>query len=517
MKKYVLICMCALWGASSIWGQTAVTGYVYEDLNRNGKKDRSEKGIAQTAVSNGTEVCLTDAQGKYQLPVGDDNIIFVIKPAGYQAPLNEYNLPKTYYIHKPKGSPALRYEGVKPTGTLPKSVDFALYRYPEAESFVAFVFGDTQPYTDKEIAYLKDGIVTEAANYANGISFGITLGDLVGDTLDLHLPYREMMQQIGLPWYNVLGNHDMNYDVKADSLSDENFELYFGPANYAFNYGRAHFIVLDDVLYPHPLTGRGYWGGLREDQWTFIENDLRHVSSDRLIVISMHIPLADVEDNAAFRNSDRQRFHRLLKPYPNVLFLSAHTHIQTQGFYNGKEHDVDRNIPIREYNVGTTCGDWFSGIVNENGIPVSTMRDGTPPGYALLRIDGNRYTIDYKVFGKPLNYQIAVYNPKVVPARRSTSAAIYANFFMGSKRDTVEYRIDNGDWAKMNRVDEFDPAYYRYVQDWDYVERLPAGRRPSNPIPCSHLWKGGIDTRLPAGTHRIEVRAKDLHGRTFTA
>jgi hypothetical protein len=492
-------------------------GYVYEDLNRNEKKDRNEKGIAQAAVSNGTEVCLTDAKGKYQLPVGDDNIIFVIKPVGYQAPLNEYNLPKTYYIHKTKGSPALHYEGVKPTGALPESVDFAFYRYQEAESFTAFVFGDTQPYTDEEIAYLRNGIVAEAANYTNSVSFGITLGDLVGDTLDLHLPYKETMRQIGIPWYNVLGNHDMNYDVKADSLSDENFELHFGPANYAFNYGRVHFIVLDDVLYPHPLTGRGYWGGLREDQWTFIENDLRHVSSDRLIVISMHIPLTDVEDNAAFRNSDHLRFLRLLKPYPNVLFLSAHTHIQAQSFHDGKEQGVDRDIPIHEYNVGTTCGDWFSGILNENGIPVSIMRDGTPPGYALLRIDGNRYAIDYKVFGKPRNYQIAVYNPQTVPAKRSTSAAVYANFFMGSKRNTVEYRVNNGNWTKMNKVDEFDPAYYRYVQDWDYVERLPAGRRPSNPIPCNHLWKGKIYTHLPAGMHRIEVRAKDMYGRTFTA
>ncbi|MDR2774693.1 MAG: hypothetical protein LBC19_08135 [Tannerella sp.] len=96
MKKYALICVCALWGISSVWGQTVVTGYVYEDLNRNGKKDRNEKGIAQTAVSNGKEVFLTDAKGKYQLPVGNDNIIFVIKPSGYQAPLNEYNLPETY-------------------------------------------------------------------------------------------------------------------------------------------------------------------------------------------------------------------------------------------------------------------------------------------------------------------------------------------------------------------------------------------------------------------------------------
>jgi hypothetical protein len=515
MRKYLFIGVCAWWTVA-LTGQIIVSGFVYEDVNRNGKKDAREKGIPQVAVSNGTEVTLTDAAGKYRLPAGDDQIIFAVKPSGYCFPLNEYNSPQGYYIHKPHGSPALRFEGVEPTGALPGQVNFPLYGYDEPEVFTALIFGDTQPYTEEEIGYMRRRTVAEAMAYTQGAVFGITLGDLVGDALNLHQPYREAISLTGLPWYHVLGNHDMNYDVKADSLSDENFERHFGPASYAFNYGKAHFIVLDDVLYPHPQTGSGYWGGLREDQLQFVENDLRHVPSDRLIVVAMHIPLIDVEEQEAFRNADRLRLCRLLQPYSNVLFLSAHTHFQLQRFL-GKEQGIDRLRPIHEYNVGATCGDWYSGVLNKDGIPVSTMRDGTPAGFAFLKVDGNRYVTDYKVFGKPLDYQIGIYNPKVVAAKRSTSAAIYANFFMGSAQDTVEYRIDGAEWTKMNRVEEFDPAYCRYVQDWDYVETLPAGRRPSDPVPCDHLWKGRIATRLPAGIHRIEVRATDMFGRIFTA
>ncbi|MDR2496707.1 MAG: calcineurin-like phosphoesterase family protein [Tannerellaceae bacterium] len=495
--------------------QAYVSGFVYEDANRNGKKDRNEKGITQVAVSNGLDVVLTDKAGKYQLTVGIDNIISVVKPSGYQFPLNEYNIPKAFYIHKPKGSPVLRYEGVKPTGALPKSVDFALYKYEEPDNFSAFIFGDTQAYNDTELDYMKHRTVAEAKEHAQGVSFGITLGDLVGDTLPLHQPYKETICQIGLPWYHVMGNHDMNYDVEVDSLSDENFELHFGPPNYAFNHGKAHFIVLDDILYPHPLSGKGYWGGLRDDQLQFVENDLKYVPNDRLIVISMHIPLTDIESWDAFRAADRQQLCRILRDYPNVLFLSAHTHFQAQRFL-GKEQGVDRIRPIHEYNVGTTCGDWYSGIHNEKGIPVSTMRDGTPAGFAILRINGNQYIIDYKVFDKPQYYQIAVYNPKVVPAKRSTTAGIYANVFMGNIYSVVEYRIDEGAWIKMNKTVAFDPAYYRYVQDWDYADKLPSGRRPSNPIPCDHLWRGAVQTNLPVGVHYIEVRATDMFGRTFT-
>ncbi|MDR1886351.1 MAG: metallophosphoesterase, partial [Prevotellaceae bacterium] len=115
--------------AIPVFGQSVVTGYVFEDLNSNGKKDRKEKGIAQVAVSNGREVSVTDASGKYQLPVEGDNIIFVVKPAGYKTPLDEFNNSCSYYIHKPEGSPDSRYKGVQPTGKLPASVDFALNKY----------------------------------------------------------------------------------------------------------------------------------------------------------------------------------------------------------------------------------------------------------------------------------------------------------------------------------------------------------------------------------------------------
>jgi hypothetical protein len=338
----------------------------------------------------------------------------------------------------------------------------------------------------------------------------------VGDNLTLHLPYKQTIRHVGIPWYNVMGNHDMNYDVKEDRLSDEAFEAHFGPNNYSFNYGKAHFIVLDDILYPHPLTGKSYWGGLRDDQMLFVENDLKYVPKDNLLVISMHIPLICSESDRAFREADRQKLYALLKDHPNVLFLSAHTHFQEHNFA-GKKQGVEREKPIHEYNVGTSCGDWYSGVLNDRGLPVSTMRDGTPPGYAFLRITGNRYVLDYKTLGKPESYQIAVYHPKAVPFKQSTSASVYANFFMGTMDDTVEYRVNQGEWTRMQRVDEFDPGYYRYVQDWDYLEHLVPGRRPSNPVPCRHLWKGRIITNLPVGEHQLEVRAKDMFNRVFVA
>src|SRR5690606_15650319 len=152
---------------------------------------------------------------------------------------------------------------------------------------------------------------------------------------------------------------------------------------------------------------------------------------------------------------------------------------------------------------------WYSGEINDSGVPASTMRDGTPKGYAFLNITGNQYTIDYKVAGETKDYQIEIFNPKVVAKGRGTQAAIFAIFFMGTKGDNVEYRIDGGEWVAMNYVEAVDPSFVESLYRWDTIEELVPGRRPSNAVNSTHLWQGRIPTDLSLGDHQIEVRATD--------
>src|SRR5690606_25953657 len=425
-----------------------------------------ERGMPGVSFSNGVDVVQTDSKGYYELPVGNDNILFVIKPSGYKVPLNNLNQPLYYYIHKPLGSPAdFKYKGSEPTGKLPKSVDFALIPYDEPTTFTSLIFGDPQAYNLEEIDYFSKGIIAELEGIEN-IGFGLSLGDLVGDDLVLHNPYVQAVSKVGVPWYNLMGNHDMNYEATTDSLSDETFEANFGPANYSFNYGNAHFIVLDNILYPDPRDGKGYWAGFREDQLDFIENNLKYVDKNKLIVLAFHIPLA-----SDFKKGDRQRLFDLLKEFPNTLSMSAHTHLQRQNFYT-KADGWHQEKPHHEYNAGTTSGDWYSGEIDKLGVPASTMRDGTPRGYAFLNIKDNQYTIDYKVAGEPKEYQIEIFNPKVVAKGRGTQAVISANFFMGTKGNKVEYRIDEGNWKAMDYVEAPAPSFVESLYRWDTMEEL---------------------------------------------
>jgi len=497
--------------------QTTVSGYVFEDSNRNSVKDRREKGISNVAVSNGTEVTLTDKNGRYSLPLYGDHTIFVIKPAGYRTKTDANNLPQFYYHHKANGSPAdFKYKGTAPTGTLPDEVNFPLNKSAEPKDFQILVFGDPQPYTLKEIDYFKRGIINEVKNNRKDAIFGISLGDLVGDDLSLHPHYIAAIREIGLPWYNVMGNHDMNYDATEDRLSDETFEEHFGPSHYAFNYGNVHFMILDNILYPDPRGRKGYWGGFRADQLKFIENNLKLVPKEKLIVIAFHIQMMpERTGDDHFRMADRARLFELLKPFENILMMSAHTHKQSQIYYS-KGEGWEGATDLHEYNAGTTSGDWYSGTADATGVPASVMRDGTYRGYSFIDFKDNKYSIQYKAAGYPDEFQIRLHVPKTIASRRN-SARIVANFFMGGKDDLLEYRVDTGEWKSMTYSESMDPSFLRSVLAWDAESDLLQGRRPSNPENSKHLWTAAFPGGLTLGTHRLQVRATDRYGKMHTA
>lgn len=515
-KVWFLLILCSAMLPQTTWAQLTATGTVYLDTNGNSQPDAGEKGIARVPVSNGEDVVLTDADGKYSIQIDEeDGRLFVIKPAGYVFPEDNYNRPSFYYFHKPEGSPDLDFEGIGPTGKLPEKVHFPLVKGESDQQFSVLLFGDPQPYTRQEVSYFDRDIVSELHN-ATQYTFGITLGDIVGDDLDLYQPYSESIAKIGIPWFNVYGNHDMNFDAQTDQHADETFEATFGPATYSFNHGDAHFIILDDVIYPRSDGESGYIGGFTEEQLAFIENDLRHVPKDKLIVLAMHIPLFLESYGRTFRVEDRDRLFEILGEYPHTLSLSAHTHKQQFHFFDASEN-WPRVEPHVHYNVGTTSGDWWSGVPDERNIPPTTMRDGTPNGYAMLHIDGNDYRIDYKAANHPEDYRMSIWGPKVVPQDSWHGAELYVNYFLGNEYTSVAYRIKGYDteWQPMNRTEEQDPHITSLQQKWDTSTSLLKGKRPSNPVASTHLWQSRVPNNLPLGEQTIEIRIKDMFGRTF--
>ena len=106
-----LLILALLFTSSHAAEQTQVArGVVYHDANENGMRDASESPLPGVYVSNGLDVVATDKMGRYELTVGDDTIIFVIKPRDWMTPIDEQNIPRFYYIHKPAGSPDEKFK-----------------------------------------------------------------------------------------------------------------------------------------------------------------------------------------------------------------------------------------------------------------------------------------------------------------------------------------------------------------------------------------------------------------------
>jgi hypothetical protein len=487
---------------------TFAADVVYHDMNGNQSFDAGERRVSGIRVSNGREIVRTDGEGRYRLPIGEDTILFVIKPRGWRTPVSEDQLPQFYYIHKPNGSPALRYAGVAPTGPLPDSVDFPLYPQTEPDTFKAILFADPQPTDQRDVDYVAHDVVEELIG--TDASFGMTLGDIMNSDLSLFGSQNRTIALLGIPWYNVIGNHDLNYDAKNDQHSDETFERVFGPSCYSFDYGTVHFLVVDDVewYFPHEGGEGTYRGGLGERQFEFIRNDLAMIPEEQLVVVLMHIQVNRVWDG------DRQKLFRLIEQRPFCMSISGHAHrhehlfiAQDDGWRGPEPHHHVVNV--------TVSGCWWKGGPDERGIPHAQMTDGTPNGYSIINFDGHEYTLDYKAAGRPADYQVAIHAPEVVSAAKAGETDVFVNVFNGSERSRVELQFGEHDaWTAMERSVRVDPGY-KALYDAEMSIKEKFWKELPEPGDSIHLWRAKLPSNPKPGTHLLTVRTTDMHGRTY--
>lgn len=483
-------------------------GRVYEDANGNNQYDDGEKLLAGIRVSNGREVVKTDEQGNWQLPTDDDTIFFVIKPRGYRVAQDELNLSRFYYIHKPAGSPEQKFPGVKPTGPLPESIDFALTPQEEDDKFRVVYFGDTQPRNQQEIDYVAHDVVDTLIDV--DAAFGVTLGDITFDDLSLFGSLNKTVSQIGRPWYNVIGNHDINYDADEDKYSDETFEATYGPPYYSYEYGPVHFVVLDDIEWRIGENGRKHYrGGLGQEQIEWLKNDLAQVPQDQMVVLMMHIPLNNVVD--------RQDVYRLIENRPHCISLSGHTHYH-QHVFIGEEDGWRGEQPHHHIINVTVCGSWWGGQPDEYGIPHTMMRDGAPNGYSIVEFDGTDYVQTFQAARRLPEDQMNIIIPETVTPESAAETPLYVNVYNGSEKSTVRARFgEAGEWLTLEKVDEPDPSYLALLKrEQALLGALSSMKWRTLPgaVKSGHLWKGTLPASPEVGTYSVQVETTDFHGRT---
>ena len=199
--------------------------------------------------------------------------------------------------------------------------------------------------------------------------------------------------------------------------------------------------MLNDNFY----IGRDYFyiGYLDEKQMAWLEKDLSYVEEGSTVVVTLHIPTtcskSDREqfkyDNIAGVMTNAKALHKMLEPY-KAHILSGHTHTTSNQIISDN---------LYEHVIPALSGAWWQG-------PLCT--DGTPRGYGIFEVNGDKVKWMYKSTGHADNYQMILYTGKDYSKFRGD---LVANVWACDDNWVVEASFDGAAPVKMTRFSSLDP------------------------------------------------------------
>lgn len=283
--------------------QPPLTGVVFEDTNRNGQRDPSERGLAGVAVSNQREVVRTAADGSYSLPIPAYGVAFVSLPDGYAAVGNFWR----------RVAPASN------------TADFALTPRATAGTFT-FIHASDPHVSAQTVGRMQQ---LRAVVEKQRPDFVLVTGDLIRDALRVgeeeargyYDLYTQEARRFPVPVWSVPGNHEIFGIERHLSLVSARHPLYgkgmyrdrLGPNYYSFNNGGVHFVGLDSV----DIADLWYYGHIDDVQLAWLKADLAAVPSDMPVVTFNHIPFATAIDAVGGYRDDG--------PAPTLIKVSGRT------------------------------------------------------------------------------------------------------------------------------------------------------------------------------------------------
>lgn len=372
----VVTCLLSL----SLWAANPVY------ITVRGKVTSGGKAVGGVPVTDGVSTVVTDKKGRYTLNTTSDRpFVYYSLPSGYRSPVVN-------------GVPVF-YAAIDPAD--PKQTrNFELHKAPGSQENHAFVvWADPQVLDSSELILLKEvtkDVQKTIEDLARTVPVhAIGAGDIVFDRLHLFTPYKEITATTGVPFYQAIGNHDMDYNKRSDERSTRSYYSHFGPAYYSYNVGKVHYITLKSVFYYG--DSYQYMGYLDENQLRWLEHDLAQVAKGSTVVVTMHIPSTygdspRGEYGSRMRNSvmNKHELYRILAPY-NVHIMAGHSHNQWNMV-------IAPNI--LEHMHAAASGAWWQGEV---------ATDGTPKGYTVYEVSGDSLTWYFKGVNASREEQLKVY------------------------------------------------------------------------------------------------------------
>lgn len=268
--------------------------------------------------------------------------------------------------------------------------------------------GDPQVDNPVEMGYARRSIYRDLRSRRD-LDLCIFLGDLVNDNMSLLPESLNVIDSLPFQSFMVPGNHDRDVYRGAKSSGSmsrprdlSTWRKVVGYVDTSFVRGNVRFIMMNNVR--HAAAGMtDYVGGFTEKQKHWLDSVLvtdvargrimSRGSVDRsrrpprgkvtpaLTILATHIPFSQMKG--------RDSVLALVPEHTRMLYVSGHTHF------------VSRNDSIPEVIAGATCGSWWRGVKDSDGVPYALQSCGAPRGYfvAEIRRDGE-YTLRYNCVGR---------------------------------------------------------------------------------------------------------------------
>ncbi|MBP5522228.1 MAG: calcineurin-like phosphoesterase C-terminal domain-containing protein [Bacteroidales bacterium] len=425
-----------------------------------GKVTCGKKPVAGVQVSDGRQIVLTDAKGRYTLKTDKaDSIVFITTPSGYKASMIDPIRPGFWQLLTEAPSKTEVH-------------DFKLVPQDQSSYSVIFIT-DTHFAADpsrNDLKRFKSTVMPVIrseckAAAAKGAVYSVNLGDFSHDRYWYDFGMNEYAAERFLdmagyptPVYSVSGNHDNDGAVasrgsRTDFESAWNYRHTWGPACYSVNIGSDHWIFMDSVEYINdgePDTRHKNINGKRNYKCRFLEQyiewlkkDLAYVPTDTRIFLCCHVPLFnDASTSEVMMPGQAEILDQVFTDFPKVYVFSGHTHKYI--------HTSTGNFPrFKQFIFGATSGSMWQ----------------HPVGYQAIGTDSSEQAINV------LDCSESDPSPRYVPI--SGNPEMMRVYDMNAVGDF--YRNDEGCriFHKLypGRSWYADPAFDNmiYVNYWDYA------------------------------------------------
>ena len=428
--------------------------------------------VSGVTVTDGHSFTESGADGTFTLDADDDALfISIVTPSGYLAPM-EQDIPQFF----------------RPYAASTKRYDFELRPWPATgEVYELLAIGDPQPKTAAHFDRLRTEIIPElqratALGKQRGTAqAALLLGDIVWDSPELFAGVREQFASLGIPVYGVIGNHDHDRNKYTDREATENYRNHFGPTYYAFDMGRTHYIVLDDIVYH---GAKKYDEQIDSLQLAWAAEYARRLPAGSRVCVAMHAPAMKAwKGNQVMESAAK--------------LMDAHT--ATNRINTGHTHSTELRHPRRS-----------RGAQRGTDLRKSVVRPDQQGRHAqrlpaLPRVR-RRVLVGYRSLGSPAVRQLRVWQPGQVEAfPGSVVAKIWK---LGPCWTVVRYEDSRYRGVQWSAHPDVDPDCGAF----DSPEKRRAELAKSQ-HPYSDFY---FKARPSASAQTIEVVATDRFGRRYS-